>query len=547
MTIVADKIIINGRVHTMAAGSTASAPCAQAIAIKDEKIIAVGDDQQITQYAHTSTQIIDAKGHLVLPGLQDTHIHFQLSSADIYHSAVLYEAETLAQALAIIKEFSEKNPLKKWIRGVGFDPVLFTEKELTKEALDGVTAGRPALILASDYHNGWANSLAFELAGVKVESREPENGRFARLNDGSPKGFIYEDAIWYMNRVAPSYTDDELLEAMSHYCHEFNKQGITGVLDAMAPRSYLKNYSTLHKRGDLSLRVRCTSKIFSHQALQPQLDELISMREEYNSDMVSLHSAKFFLDGVMENGTAYFINPRSDNGENSELMFSPSKISEYFSAFDKEKFQLHVHTIGDGAVRAALDGIEAAQLNNGSWDSRHQLAHLQVVDPTDIPRFKQLGVLANFQTLWTQPDKENDILINTMLGKKRSQWLYPIGELIKQDATCMLSSDWGVSTYEPFSIIQSGITRQTLDANVNSEVNTAQHRISVFDAIKGYTINAAHAAWRDDVTGSIEVGKYADVVILNQDVFNISVYDIHKTQALLTLLGGKQVYRAQGF
>jgi len=546
MNSVADKIIINGKVHTMAQGHEIDTTV-EAIAIKGERILATGSSADIKRYAGVDTQVIDAKGNLVLPGLQDTHIHFQLSSADIYHNAVLYEAQTLEQALQIIKEFSEKNPQKEWIRGVGFDPVLFTENELTKEALDSVTGGRPALIMASDYHNGWANSKAFELAGVMPGSDEPENGRYARLKDGAPKGFIYEDAIWHMSRQAPGYTDDELLEAMTFYSKEFNKHGITGVLDAMAPRSYLKNYKALNDRGDLTLRVRCTSKIFAHQPLQPQLDELISMREEYNDHMVSLHSAKFFLDGVMENGTANFITPRSDNGENAQLMFTQQQINEYFTAFDKHKFQLHVHTIGDGAVRAALNGIEAAQLANGKWDSRHQLAHLQVVDPQDIPRFKQLGVLANYQTLWTQPDEENDILINGMLGKERSQWLYPIGEFVKQGATCMLSSDWGVSTFEPFPIIQSGITRQTLDGNKDSEVNTPQHRIDVQTAIKGYTVNAAHAAWRDDITGSIEVGKYADIAIFDQDVFSISPYDIHKTQALITLLGGKEVYRAQGF
>ncbi len=547
MTIVADKIIISGKVHTMQPGIDERNAITQAIAIKDDKIIATGSNEDIKLLADRSTKVIDAKGNLVLPGLQDTHIHFQLSSADLYHSAVLYEAQTLDQALAIIKDYSEKNPHKKWIRGMGFDAGIFSEQELTKEALDSVTGSRPALILANDYHNGWANSKAFELAGVTAGSKEPENGRFARCEDGNPKGFIFEDAIWHMAKSAPGYSDDELLEAMTHYSKEFNKHGITGVLDAMAPRSYLKNYRALNDLGDLTLRVRCTSKIFAHNPLQPQLDELISMREEYNDDMVSLHSAKFFLDGVMENGTANFIDPRSDNGENAELMFTPQQINEYFTAFDKERFQLHVHTIGDGAVRAALDGIEAAQLTNGKWDSRHQLAHLQVVDPHDIPRFKQLGVLANFQALWAQPNEENDNLVHGMLGKTRSEWIFPVGEFVAQGATCMLSSDWGVSTFEPFPIIQSGITRQTLEANEDSEVNTPQHRIDIQTAIEGYTINAAHAAWREDVTGSIEVGKYADLAIFDQDVFRISAYNIHKTKALLTLLGGKEVYRADGF
>lgn len=540
----ADKIIINGKVHTMANDPHAYQ---QALAICGERILAVGSNADILALQNDNCEIIDAKGQLVLPGLQDTHIHFQLSSADLYHNAVLYDAHTVDEALAIIKQHADANPQQSWIRGMGFAAVSFNEEDLTKELLDSVTGDRPALIFASDYHNGWANSKAFALAGVTADSPEPENGRYARLADGTPKGYLYEDAIWAMNAVAPKYSDSDYLIAMAHYSKEFNRYGITGVLDAMAPRNYLQNYRSLHRQGDLSLRVRCTSKIFSHKALAGQLAELISIRDEYQDDMVSLHSAKFFLDGVMENGTANFIEPRSDTGENGPLMFEQTQINEFFSAFDAAKFQLHVHTIGDGAVRAAIDGIEYAQQQNGCWDSRHQLAHLQLVAPDDIPRLQQLKILANFQTLWAQPDAENDALVNAMVGPQRSQWIYPIGEAVRQGVTCMLSSDWGVTTFDPFQIIQSALTRQTMDANEHSPSHTPQHKIDRATAIQGYTIHAAHAAWRDDVTGSLEVGKYADITILDQDLFTVNVYDIHKTRAQLTLLGGREVYRAEGF
>lgn len=540
----ADKIIINGKVHTMANDPAAYE---QAIAICGERILAVGSNADMLALQADGCDIIDAQGQLVLPGLQDTHIHFQLSSADLYHNAVLYDAHTVEEALAIIKQHADANPQQSWIRGMGFAAVSFNENDLTKELLDTVTGDRPALIFASDYHNGWANTKAFELAGVTANSQEPENGRYARCADGTPKGYLYEDAIWAMNGVAPKYSDSDYLIAMQHYSKVFNRYGITGVLDAMAPRNYLHNYRTLNEQGDLSLRVRCTSKIFAHKALAPQLAELISIRDEYQDDMVSLHSAKFFLDGVMENGTANFIAPRSDNGENGDLMFSQTQINDFFKAFDAAKFQLHVHTIGDGAVRAAIDGIEYAQQQNGPWDSRHQLAHLQLVCPDDIPRLKQLNILANFQTLWAQPDEENDALVNAMVGPERSEWIYPIGEAVRQGVTCMLSSDWGVTTFDPFQIIQTALTRQTLNANTHSPSHTPQHKIDRATAIKGYTINAAHAAWRDDITGSLEAGKYADITILDQDLFTVNVYDIHKTRAQLTLLGGREVYRAEGF
>ncbi|WP_179400997.1 amidohydrolase [Burkholderia guangdongensis] len=543
MSESADLIITHADIRTM----DSRQPRAEAVAIRDGRIVAVGSNEDVERLANAGTRRIDAQGRLLLPGLQDTHVHFQLSSADLYHNASLYDVATVDELLARIRAFAEQHPNKPWIRGVGFSPSIFGPDVLTKERLDSVTGGRPALIFATDYHNGWANSAAFEIAGVKPGSPDPENGSYVRLPDGSPKGWLVEDAIWAMNRVAPGYTSDEYLEAMRHYSKEFNRRGITGVLDAMVNRNYMQNYQASYERGDLTVRVRATSKIFAHKPLDEQVAELIDLRRTYHGDRVSLHSAKFFLDGVLENGTAALIEPRADTGGNAELMFTQAQIDEYFAAFDREKFQIHVHTIGDGAVRAAVDGIEHAMRQNGKWDSRHQLAHLQVVNPADIPRFRSLGILANFQTLWAQPHEEADAIMNAMLGPERACWAYPIGEFIRQGVTCMVSSDWGVTTYDPFQILQTAVTRQKLDARETDPAHTPQHRIGIDDALRGYTINAAHAAWREDCTGSVSVGKYADLIVLDRNLYDISPYEIAGTQVLLTLLGGEEVHRDPGF
>lgn len=538
-----DLIITHADIHTM----DDRQPRAEAIAIGRGRIVAIGSNAQIESVAGTSTRRVHAQGRMMLPGLQDTHVHFQLSSADLYHNASLYDATTVDELLARIRQFAQQHPGKAWIRGVGFSPSLFGPEALTKERLDSVTDGRPALMLACDYHNGWANSAAFAAAGVKPGSPEPENGHYVRHADGTPKGWLVEDAIWAMNRIAPAYTDDEYLQAMKHYSGEFNRRGITGVLDAMVSRNYMKNYQASHDRGDLSVRVRATSKIFAHKPLAGQLQELIELRETYRSDMVSLHSAKFFLDGVLENGTAVLLEPRSDTGGNAELMFSQAQINEYFAAFDRERFQLHVHTIGDGAVRAAVDGMEYARQQNGKWDSRHQLAHLQVVNPADIPRFISYGILANFQTLWAQPNDEADAITRAMLGPERSEWIYPVGEFVRQGVTCMLSSDWGVTGFDPFEIMQTAVTRQKPGARADDPAHTPHHRIGVREALRGYTSHAAHAAWRDDCTGSLSPGKYADLIVLDRNLFEISPYEIGQTQVLLTLLGGREVHRDPGF
>lgn len=538
MPTTAELIITHADIRTQ----DPNHPRAQAIAIRDGRILAVGSNVEIEALADGATRRIDAGGRLMLPGLQDTHVHFQLSAADLYHNASLYEATTVDELLATIKTFAQAHPEKPWIRGVGFSSARFNQQQLTKELLDSVTDGRPALMFASDYHNGWANSAAFERAGVRPGSADPANGEYLRHADGTPKGWLVEDAIWAMNRIAPGYTDDDYLQAMAHYSKAFNARGITGVLDAMATRNYLKNYQASYERGDLTLRVCATSKIFAHQSLAEQMAELKDLRATYQGDRVRLHSAKFFLDGVLENGTAVLAAPRSDTGGNAELMFSQEQIDEFFSAFDREGFQIHVHSIGDGAVRAALDGLEIARERNGAWDSRHQLAHLQVVAPEDIPRFRQLGALANFQPLWAQPNPEADAIVEAMIGPQRSQFIYPLGEFVRQGVACALSSDWGVTSYDPFQIIQCALTRQNPALGSDSPIQTAQHRIGIEDAIKGYTLNAAHAAWRDDCTGSLEPGKYADLILLDRDLYAISPYEIGQTQVLLTLLEGREVH-----
>ena len=539
MSYIADKIIINGNIHTMDDKNEK----AEALAIYGDKIIAVGSNTEIKALTDNNTQMVDAQGQLVLPGFQDTHIHFQATSADFFHYVSLHEMKTMDDLLNEIERFARENPHKEWIKGIGFNPSIFNENNLTKERLDAVTGGRPALIFSFDYHSGWANSEAFRIADVTVATPEPASGSYARCTDGSPKGYIYEDAIWAMNRFSPAFSDEDYFEAMQHYCKVFNQHGITGILDAVAPRKTMENYQTLNKLGQLSLRVAATSKIFAHLPLAEQMQELLSLRESYADDMVSLHSAKFFLDGVLESGTATLLEPRCDTGSTAPLMFDQPLINEFFAAFDKEKFQLHVHTIGDGAVNAALNGIEYAQQVNGLWDSRHQLAHIQLVTAEDFPRFKQLGVYGNVQPLWAQPDPDNDKIALQMLGEERYRQIYPIGELVRQGTVCALSSDWGVSTFDPFAIMQTALTRQVSGANKNSPAHNPQYRIDIDTAIRGYTINAARAAWREKTTGSLTVGKFADLIILNQDLYTISPYEIENTKVVLTLLGGKEVYR----
>jgi predicted amidohydrolase YtcJ len=264
--------------------------------------------------------------------------------------------------------------------------------------------------------------------------------------------------------------------------------------------------------------------------------------------MLKVHSAKFFLDGVLENRTAAMLEDYQDEvGGNAPVMFGENHLRELFIAFDAARFQIHCHVIGDRAVRAALDGLEAARDVNGAWPSLHQLAHVQCVDPSDIPRFAGLGVMPNIQPLWARNGPSVTDVAITITGPRMARWIYPFRSLIDAGATCALSSDWGVSTLNPFKIMQTAITRQPPNRDRNYPAFLPEERLTLDECIKGYTVNAAAAAWRSADTGSLEFGKYADLIILDRDLFAIDPHDIADTQVLLTMLGGREVHRHQQF
>ena len=264
--------------------------------------------------------------------------------------------------------------------------------------------------------------------------------------------------------------------------------------------------------------------------------------------MFRIHSAKFFLDGVLENRTGVMLDDYSDAiGGNAPLMFGHEQVKELFTAFDAARFQIHVHAIGDGAVRAALDGLEAAKQANGLWPSLHQIAHIQCIDPTDIPRFAALGAVANVQALWARNEPSvNDVAL-PMVGEARGNWMYAFRSLIDAGAMPTPSSDWGVSPLNPFQIMETALTRQPPRRQGDHPVFLPQERLTREQCIKGYTTHAAASAWRAETTGALSVGKFADLIVLDRDILTCDAYDIGDTEVLLTLLGGQEVYRAAAF
>lgn len=540
----ADLVIVNGDVRTM----DPLTPYASAIAISAGRIEATGDDADIRQLAGRNTEVIDAGGRLVLPGFQDTHIHLQDSGTDRVHSADLEGAQTVEDLQQRLKRFMDQQGPDGWITGVGWYSGIFGEQNLNRFVLDEVSRDRPIFMAASDGHSAAINTKACEVLGITAASENPPNGIIVRQADGEPQGLIYEDAILWIRSKMPSLSDEDYVAGVRYGQDLCNRHGITGVLDAMVEERHMRVYRTLEDAGGLTVRVGATAKVEPRESVKGALDRLLHLRRTYNSPMVKMHSAKFFLDGVFENRTAAMMADYSDaTGGNAPVMFEEQHLNEMFKAFDAARFQIHIHVIGDKAARAALDALELARKENGAWPSLHQLAHVQIVDPQDIPRFAQLGAVANIQPLWAGFDPSVADVALPMVGEARGRWMYPFKSLLAAGAMIAVSSDWGVSTLNPFPIMQTAVTRQPTLKGSNTPVFLAEECISVEDVVRGYTVNAAASAWRGDETGTLSFGKHGDVIILDRNIFAIDPKDIGGTQVLLTLLGGREVYRAKDF
>ena len=539
-----DLILVNGDIRTM----DPLKPRVQALAVRHGRITALGDDAAIKLMAGPATTVIDAGQRLVLPGFQDTHIHLQDSGTRHAFDVDVSAARTIAEIQSSLAAFAKANPQRQWLKGHGWYSGIFTDKTLTRQVLNAVVPDRPVILFASDYHSAIINSKACELIGLDASIADPENGYFSRDAKGVPTGMLNELAMDWAHQRMPETPDSDYEQGVRWGQANANRHGFTGVLDALVRDRHLRVYNALDKRGELTVRVASTAVVDPPETVGEALQRIEGFRRDYRSEFLKVHSAKFFIDGVFENRTAAMIEGYFDAaGGNAPVMFGENHLRELFIAFDAARFQIHCHVIGDKAARVALDALEAAHQVNGAWPSLHQLAHVQCVDPADIPRFGKLGVMANIQPLWARNEPSVTDVAVPMAGPHLEKWHYPFRSIIDGGASFALSSDWGVSTLNPFAIMQTAITRQPPERGRDHPVLLPEQRLTLEECIKGYTVNAAAAAWRSADTGSLEPGKYADLIVLDRNLFEIDTYDIAKTRVLLTLLGGREVWRDEGF
>ena len=535
----ADVILKNASVYTL----NSSRPWAEAVAITGGRVVFVGKNSKAGNYQVEKTKVIDLAGRMVLPGFQDSHVHLVSGGVEL-GQCNLNDLQTKQEILARVQSYSEAYPEKDWIVGGGWDLPVFPEANPAKELLDAVVPSRPVFLSAADGHSAWVNSRALELAGITAKTPDPEDGHIER-NPGTnePSGTLREAAMGIVSRLIPEPSADEYLNGLRAGLALANRFGITSIIEASADDPILDTYAALDRNGELTVRV--LASIYVDPGKGPaQVEELIRKRERYQGRILKATAAKIFADGVIESHTAALLEPYLDRpGNAGKPILEADEFNRLAAALDKAGFQIHVHAIGDGAVRMALDAIEDARKANGPRDARHHIAHLELIDPADVPRFRSLGVVANFQALWAYPDTYITQLTEPILGPERSGRLYPIGSVVRSGGLFAGGSDWSVSSLNPLDAVQVAVTRRDPEAPAGPAW-LAREIIDLPTAVAAYTKIGAYLSFEERIRGSIEPGKAADLVVLDSNIFEIPQQEIHTVNVVLTILEGKVVYSA---
>ena len=538
-----DTLFTNGSLFD---GHTHHPACS--VAIRSGRILTTGPAPEHFGLRAAQTEVIDLAGGLLLPGFVDAHVHpvqggLERARCDL--SPVFGRQATLRT----ISAYAESHPDVEWILGGGWHQPDYPGGAPTAADLDVVVSDRPAFLVNADHHGAWVNSRALALAGIDARTPDPADGRIERGPDGSPTGTLHEGAMDLVGRLVPPTSHEEQVAALlaaQAYLHSF---GITGWQDAIfGDYANLDDstpaYVELAREGRLTARVN--GALWWRRDLgAEQLPSLIERREALRFPRLRAGSVKIMQDGVAENFTAGMLDPYFDGcgcrTGNAGLSFvDPLALREHVTALDAAGFQVHVHAIGDRAVREALDAFEAARLANGDdQDLRHHIAHLQVVHPDDISRFAALGVTANLQALWAVHEPQMNELTIPFLGPERAGWQYPFGDLARSGARLAAGSDWPVSSPDPLAAVQVAVNRHTGDGEY--EAFLPEQALDLATALAAYTSGSAWVNHADE-TGRIEAGMLADLAVLDRDPFAGPMEEIGEARVLATYVEGERVF-----
>ena len=559
----ADQVWTNGVIFTVDDQET----FAEAVAVRDGLIFFVGSAEDSLNYIGDQTEVIDLQGQMMLPGMTDSHIHAPGTILSQLYQINLNGILTEEATMAVIEEFVTEHPDLEIYYGDGFSVGAFSGEEVAKgprkERLDSIS-DKPIMISSYDGHTRWLNSAAFEYFGITRDTVSPEGGVIEKTADGELWGTLKEMAI----ELTPSqeFTDEQMHDAFvafQEYMHSLGYVGITDMGSGILASEAYDPFMDMDKKGELKLYVMKNTVMDPNSELEPQIEKAIANRESYSSELYYYGSTKFFADGVIEGVTGYLLEPYTEAAEAgddfvSAPLWTPEKMGEAFTMANAEGFQIHVHSIGDASTRQVLDALEFALAQNGEGNYRNLITHLQLVDPADIPRFAKLGVIANLQPYWAFKEPYWwEVVDQPLLGDERAEREYPMQSFIDAGALLVSSSDHGVTPYPiPFWAIEVGVTRnlnnaefyevdEITDLDDPTWLLAPEERVSLVDMIRSFTINSAFQNFREATTGSIEVGKSADFIIISQNLFDIDPLEIDKTEVLVTIFKGEVVWQTE--
>jgi len=517
---------------------------AEAVAVRGERIVAVGATEEVEGLIGPGTRVLDLPGRMVCPGFQDSHIHPDGGGLDRMQCD-LHDLRGVPAYEEAIRGYAGSHPDARWILGGGWALDDFSRGTPHRSILDAIVPDRGVYLPNRDGHGAWVNTRALEMAGITRDSPDPPDGRIEREQDGTPFGVLHEGAMGLVERLIPPPTQRELEQALVGAQAYLHSLGVTAWQDAHVTRATLEAYLALDARRALTARV-VGALWWARDRGEEQVSELMALRARAPKGRFRATSVKIMQDGVPENFTAAMLEPYLDDrgqpgGRRGLSFVGPEALKRHVQALDREGFQVHIHAIGDRAVREALDAFEAARAANGPNDHRHHIAHIQLVHPKDVPRFARLGVVANAQPYWACLDGQMRRLCIPFFGPERTGTQYPFASIRRAGGTLAFGSDWPVSTPDPMKEIQVALTRIP-DEEPEVEAFLPHERLDLTEALDAFTMGTAFLNHLDAETGSIETGKLADLAVLDRNPFEVEPMSIGEVRVLLTLVDGEPVH-----
>ncbi|HJL81091.1 MAG TPA: amidohydrolase [Gammaproteobacteria bacterium] len=543
----ADVVFTGGAVYRV----TDTDPWATAVAITEKRITYVGDDVGAASSIGPNTRVVELDGKMLMPGFQDAHVH-PVDSGMTFNQCAVFDLPQLQDLLDAIRACVDERPNAEWIVGAGWYVSTFAPTgRPPKELLDAIAPDTPITLLSNAAHTVWANSAAIKRAGITAETEDPEGGRIDRNPlTGEPSGSFQESAMPLIQSFEPAITLKERIDGLAYAQRLFHSFGITGVHDSYVEVSRetaytnMEAYTAFADKGKLKMHVVAAMLYDPTLPLKPQIELFKTLRKMADRNHVKATAVKILVDGVATSYSAAMLKPyadRKDEGITGTPLIPRADLIDLVSRLDALGFQIHFHSIGDAATHYSLDALETARIQNGPRDSRHHLSHIMVWDPADYDRMSDLDAIANFQALWASKDQHYDEITYIRMGKERSKYIYPINSLHKRGVKLAFGSDWYVTSANPLLAIEVAVTRLDPDGYTTEPLLPVE-AIDLQTAIRAATLGSAYGNFLNEETGSIEVGKLADLIVIDTNLFDIPVSEISEAQVMLTLFGGEVVF-----